>query len=199
MTQMITADDVDTLFPACFTSTFIPHPFCLPSTFPSNLINIKKFLKNIRKYNILVFLGLIPNWVFVCLLKGNVISALPLFVYPLYLSIHNSFYYHESRFCLFFTITSSGPQLIMSMPTRTKSSPWKYCMKCGSTLEDKLDVEQRIRRACSNDSCAWIFYDNPVPVVAGVVEHFNTREEAQDGKSEPHVILVQGRGWPSRL
>jgi predicted RNA-binding Zn ribbon-like protein len=43
----------------------------------------------------------------------------------------------------------------------------KHCMKCGSLLVDRRDEDNLPRRVCGVDSCAWIFYNNPVPVVAG--------------------------------
>ncbi len=39
--------------------------------------------------------------------------------------------------------------------------------------------------ACANDACGWIFYGNPTPVVAALVEH--------DGE----VLLVRQHGWPT--
>jgi NAD+ diphosphatase len=47
-------------------------------------------------------------------------------------------------------------------------------------------MEGRERLACSSESCAYVFYDNPTPVVAALVEH------------GPTVLLVRGKGWPEK-
>jgi ADP-ribose pyrophosphatase YjhB (NUDIX family) len=60
----------------------------------------------------------------------------------------------------------------------------KYCPRCATLLEDRV-LESRTRRACPSDGCGFIFYDNPTPVVAAIVEH--------DGE----VVLVQNKGWPA--
>lgn len=58
-----------------------------------------------------------------------------------------------------------------------------HCMRCGSVLATK-DTPDGPRRACSAEGCGWIFYDNPTPVVAAIVEH------------EGDVLLVRQHGWP---
>ena len=60
-----------------------------------------------------------------------------------------------------------------------------FCSKCGSELVDK-EEDGRIRRVCSSDSCDWVFWNNPTPVVAAIVEH--------EGK----VLLVRNKGWPAK-
>lgn len=45
-----------------------------------------------------------------------------------------------------------------------------------------MDGEERLR--CPDQACDFVLWDNPVPVVAGIIEH-------QDS-----VILVQNKGWP---
>lgn len=57
-----------------------------------------------------------------------------------------------------------------------------HCLRCGAPLAPKVTDEARERLACS--ACGWIFYDNPTPVVAAIVEH------------EGDVVLVRQRGWP---
>src|SRR5690606_37050244 len=54
-------------------------------------------------------------------------------------------------------------------------------LRCGTGLTTK-ETEERPRLSCP--ACGWILYDNPVPVVAAIVEH------------EGDVILVRQRGWP---
>lgn len=48
------------------------------------------------------------------------------------------------------------------------------------------DIDGMERRKCS--SCGWIFYDNPVPVVAAIVER----------KAAGEIVLVRGVGWPEK-
>jgi NADH pyrophosphatase NudC (nudix superfamily) len=61
----------------------------------------------------------------------------------------------------------------------------KFCPTCGHDLVPRI-FEGRTRRACSREGCDYVFYDNPVPVVAAVVEHGET------------VILVRNKGWPEK-
>jgi NADH pyrophosphatase NudC (nudix superfamily) len=58
----------------------------------------------------------------------------------------------------------------------------RHCLRCGTRLAPKRDAEGRERLACA--ACGWVFYENPAPVVAAIVEH------------EGEVILVRQRGWP---
>lgn len=62
----------------------------------------------------------------------------------------------------------------------------KYCMQCGSLMSmDMVDGIQRQR--CTNKKCRHIFWQNPVPVVAALVEY--------DGK----ILLARNSKWPSGL
>lgn len=56
-----------------------------------------------------------------------------------------------------------------------------YCLYCATPLEER-EEGGAVRAACPH--CAYVFYDNPAPVVAALVEH--------DGA----VILVRNVGWP---
>src|SRR5207249_12001225 len=64
-------------------------------------------------------------------------------------------------------------------------SPMKFCPTCKSPLVPR-DQEGRAYLACSSESCDYVFYDNPVPVVAALVEHGQT------------VLLVRNKGWPEK-
>jgi NADH pyrophosphatase NudC (nudix superfamily) len=57
-----------------------------------------------------------------------------------------------------------------------------FCIRCSGGLSSRHDGE-RDRLTCA--VCGWVFYDNPLPVVAGLVMH------------EGEVILVQNQGWPA--
>ena len=61
----------------------------------------------------------------------------------------------------------------------------KFCPTCSSPLLDRI-VDGRRRLSCSSESCGYTFYDNPVPVVAALIEHGQT------------VLLVRNKGWPEK-
>jgi hypothetical protein len=61
----------------------------------------------------------------------------------------------------------------------------KFCATCGSPLE-AYEVDGRTRYACSSETCDVVVYDNPVPVVAALLEHGQT------------VLLVRNKGWPEK-
>jgi NADH pyrophosphatase NudC (nudix superfamily) len=61
----------------------------------------------------------------------------------------------------------------------------KFCPTCRSELT-AFEEDGRTRLACSSDDCDFIFYDNPVPVVAALIEHGET------------VLLVRNKGWPEK-
>lgn len=61
-----------------------------------------------------------------------------------------------------------------------------YCPRCGSMLVAK-DIDGRPREACRAESCPFVLWDNPTPVVAGIIEH------------EGDVILVRNAGWPEKM
>jgi len=59
----------------------------------------------------------------------------------------------------------------------------KYCPICASKLvKQKIDGVNRL--GCSSESCNYVFWDNPNPVVAAIVE-------MNDG-----VVLIRNKGWP---
>src|SRR5436305_14108165 len=61
----------------------------------------------------------------------------------------------------------------------------KFCPSCAAPLRPNK-VEGRVRLACGSDGCDYVFYDNPAPVVAALVEHGQT------------VLLVRNKGWPEK-
>lgn len=62
----------------------------------------------------------------------------------------------------------------------------KYCSKCGSLLELKL-VDGVNRLVCQHESCGFIHWDNPVPVVAALVLY------------QDRYLIARHAGWPSGL
>jgi NAD+ diphosphatase len=63
---------------------------------------------------------------------------------------------------------------------------FRYCPRCATPLGER-DDGGRPRKACPAEGCGYVFYDNPLPVVAALVE--------LDGK----VILARGKGWPAGM
>jgi NAD+ diphosphatase len=62
---------------------------------------------------------------------------------------------------------------------------YKYCPLCGSDLTS-VEISGRLRQKCSSPNCDFLFWGNPTPVVAAVVEY------------EGNVILVRNKGWPEK-
>ena len=60
-----------------------------------------------------------------------------------------------------------------------------FCPQCAARLIS-ISHEGRSRLACPQAQCDYVFWDNPLPVVAGLVEH--------QGK----VLLIQNKGWPPK-
>jgi len=61
----------------------------------------------------------------------------------------------------------------------------KFCPRCGSDLETR-PVDDVERVASSDRECGYVFWNNPVPIVAGIVE--------KDGAE----VLIQNHGWPEK-
>jgi NADH pyrophosphatase NudC (nudix superfamily) len=59
----------------------------------------------------------------------------------------------------------------------------KYCPECGSALTTRT-MDGIERQTCSSESCSYVFWNNPTPVVAGIVEH------------EGRIVLTHKEGWP---
>ena len=59
----------------------------------------------------------------------------------------------------------------------------RFCPRCATPLASR-QTAGRERLACPDPGCGFVFYDNPLPVVAGLVEH------------EGHVLLARSVGWP---
>lgn len=65
---------------------------------------------------------------------------------------------------------------------------FRFCPRCATALAPRpVDLEQKERLACPAEGCGFVLYENPVPVVAGVVEN-------QGG-----VLLVRNHGWPDKM
>ena len=62
------------------------------------------------------------------------------------------------------------------------SKPYQFCPMCTASLAKNKEGYQ----ACTSETCNFVHYENPTPVVGAIVEY---EEEA--------VVLVQNVGWPS--
>ncbi|MGC4062152.1 MAG: NUDIX hydrolase [Aquabacterium sp.] len=61
---------------------------------------------------------------------------------------------------------------------------FNFCPQCARPLEHRADNEGKRRHSCPDTTCGFVHWDNPVPVVAAVVEH------------EGHIILARNAAWP---
>jgi NADH pyrophosphatase NudC (nudix superfamily) len=61
----------------------------------------------------------------------------------------------------------------------------RYCPCCARPLGTR-EAGGRLRSACPEAACGWVHWDNPLPVVAALVEH------------EGAVLLVRNAGWPEK-
>jgi NADH pyrophosphatase NudC (nudix superfamily) len=62
----------------------------------------------------------------------------------------------------------------------------KFCIKCGNKLKLKT-IDDREQFACTAQSCDYVLWDNPVPVVTAIIEYEND------------IILVRNSGWPEKM
>ena len=60
----------------------------------------------------------------------------------------------------------------------------EFCPHCARPLIDR-EAAGRVRRVCEDPSCGFVFYNNPLPVVAALLEH------------EGNIILVRNKEWPA--
>jgi NAD+ diphosphatase len=60
---------------------------------------------------------------------------------------------------------------------------YTFCPQCAKPLSPRMD-EGGERHACPDAACGFVHWDNPVPVVAAVVEH------------EGAIILARNKAWP---
>lgn len=62
----------------------------------------------------------------------------------------------------------------------------KYCPECRAELRS-LRINGNDRLVCSSGDCAFVHWNNPIPVVAGLVE--------RDGE----YVLARGADWPENI
>jgi len=64
-------------------------------------------------------------------------------------------------------------------------TPHAHCPHCAGALTDAARGG-RTRRVCADVQCGYVFWDNPTPVVAAIVER------------NDNVVLVRNIGWPEK-
>ncbi len=62
--------------------------------------------------------------------------------------------------------------------------PYKFCPNCAAPLRPAAHGGMQ-RLACDTQDCGFVHWDNPVPVVAAIVEH------------EGRIILARNAAWPA--
>jgi NADH pyrophosphatase NudC (nudix superfamily) len=62
----------------------------------------------------------------------------------------------------------------------------KYCPLCASELIEVV-IDEKPRLSCLSDSCDYVFWNNPTPVIAALVERGD------------EVVLVRNKGWPQKM
>jgi NADH pyrophosphatase NudC (nudix superfamily) len=61
-----------------------------------------------------------------------------------------------------------------------------FCPLCGTRLE-RAQIDNRDRMKCPGEGCGFVFWDNPLPVVAAIIEH--------DGL----VLIARNKLWPEKM
>lgn len=62
----------------------------------------------------------------------------------------------------------------------------RYCPRCSATLSSQ-SLGGRERRVCTVHGCGYVSWDNPIPVVAALVER------------EGLIVLARNHAWPERM
>jgi len=68
----------------------------------------------------------------------------------------------------------------------TTLAEYRFCPRCAAPLSDRI-INDGARRACTAEGCGFVYWDNPVPVVAALVEH------------EGAIVLASNVDWPEHL
>ncbi len=62
----------------------------------------------------------------------------------------------------------------------------KYCPQCANELVI-ADVDGKPRKKCPSESCHYVFWNNPTPVIGAIVE------------LNGNVVLVRNKQWPKKI
>ena len=66
------------------------------------------------------------------------------------------------------------------------SRPFKFCPRCARPLET-VEYDGVTRQRCADPACGFVHWNNPVPVVAAIIEH------------EGRVLLARNKLWPAKF
>jgi NAD+ diphosphatase len=66
------------------------------------------------------------------------------------------------------------------------SRPFKFCPRCARPLE-QVQQDGLTRHRCPDKACGFVHWNNPVPVVAAIIEH------------EGRVLLARNALWPAKF
>ncbi|WP_323120859.1 NUDIX domain-containing protein [Burkholderia alba] len=67
------------------------------------------------------------------------------------------------------------------------TADYRFCPRCARPLTERADPAEeggRLRQACPDAGCGYVHWNNPLPVVAAIVEY--------DGK----ILLARNAAWP---
>ena len=64
--------------------------------------------------------------------------------------------------------------------------PYRFCPRCASPLSTQ-SREAKPRLTCSDPACGFVYWDNPLPVVAALVEY------------QGQFVLARNAQWPRRI
>lgn len=67
------------------------------------------------------------------------------------------------------------------------SRPFKFCPRCAKVLET-VEYGGVTRQRCPDKACGFVHWNNPVPVVAAIIEHEGGR-----------VLLARNKLWPEKF
>ena len=62
----------------------------------------------------------------------------------------------------------------------------KFCPLCAHELEE-VEIDGKPRLSCGSETCDYIYWNNPTPVIAALVE--------RNGE----VILARNKAWPQKM
>ena len=65
----------------------------------------------------------------------------------------------------------------------------KFCVKCGKALIPKI-IDKRERLCCQDNSCGFIYWNNPIPVVGIVVETEEGIVLAHNKLAPQHIFSI---------
>jgi NAD+ diphosphatase len=69
-------------------------------------------------------------------------------------------------------------------------SEYRFCPRCATPLTERTDPEHeggRVRQICPDETCGYVHWNNPLPVVAAIVEY--------EGK----ILLARNAAWPEGM